>query len=116
MASVAATFKKQIRAAKKEYRIKRRELEKALAKLDREYGTLFSMDGGKAAPTARRSSGKKYGAVREAVLGAIKASKGIKPAQIAKKTGLGPAQVHNSLTGLKKTKEVKVKDGMYTTA
>ena len=115
MASLIDTFKKQMKAAKKEYRQKRRELEHALAKLDREYGALFGMSsdgGGKV--VARRKSGRKYGAVRATVLGAIKSSKGLKPAEIVRKTGLASAQVHNSLTGLKTAKEVRVKDGLYT--
>lgn len=116
MASLVETFKKQMKAAKKEYRLKRRELEKALTKLDREYGALFGMADGGGAPKVRRKAGRKYGAVRESVLSVIKASKGIKPKQIVEKTGLASQQVHNSLTGLKVAKLVKVKDGIYTAA
>jgi hypothetical protein len=117
MASLIDSFKKQMKAAKKEYRQKRHELERALAKLDREYGAIFGMPGdGAAKVTPRRRSGRKYGAVRATVLGAIKSAKGFKPTEIVKKTGLASAQVHNSLTGLKKSREVKVKDGLYTVA
>ena len=63
---------------------------------------------------AGRGSGKReYGGVRTSVLETIKAAKGIKPAQIVAHTGLSSPQVHNALTGLKKSKEVKVKDGLY---
>ena len=115
---VAATFKKQMRAARKEYRTKRRVLEKQLAALDREYGSLFDIGrvGNNNPKPGRATSGRKYGAVRESVLAAIKSAKGIKPAQITVKTGLASAQVHNSLTGLKKDKLVRVKDGLYTAA
>src|SRR5258708_4671551 len=108
-----------MKAARKEYRAKRAELESALARLDREYAFIIGNGGGSGVGNGRAKRGKtgrKYGAVRESVLGAIKAAKGIKPAQIVEKTGLVSAQVHNSLTGLKKDKLVRVKDGLYTAA
>jgi hypothetical protein len=117
MASIAETIKNQLRAARREYKAKRQELERALVKLDREYGFLLGESPATARGRAKRaSSGRKYGAVRAAVHDAIKASKGIKPAQIAEKTGLSSAQVHNSLTGLKKDKLVRAKNGLYTAA
>jgi len=121
MPSIADTLKKQLKAARKEYRTKRRELERAIAKLDRQYGALLGFAGGGSdvAPVslkARSMSGRKYGGVREAVLGAIRLGKGIKPKDIVAKTGLASAQVHNSLTALKKDKLVRVKGGLYTAA
>ena len=113
MASIADSIKKQLKAARKEYRAKRAELESALVRLDREYAFVI----GDAKPNGageRSRPGKVYGGVRSAVLGAIKAAKGIKPKQIAEKTGLASAQIHNSLTGLKKGKLVRVKDGLCT--
>jgi hypothetical protein len=108
----------QIRAltqdAKAEYRDKRKALLQQLADLDHEYAFLGVGNGatnGGRAPKA--SSGRKYGAVREAVLSAITA-KGVKPIGIINKTGLSSQQVHNSLTGLKKAKLVRVKGGIYT--
>ena len=121
MASIVDTFKKQLKAARKEYRAKRRELEKAIAKLDRQYGALLGFAGGGSdvgvvPMKAKARSGRKYGGVREAVLGAIRLGKGIKPKDIIAKTGLASAQVHNCLTGLKKDKLVRVKGGLYTAA
>lgn len=113
MASIAETLKKQLKAARAEYRAKRRELEKALADLDREYGFLLG-NVGRGPGRPRATSGRKYGEVRETVLATIKSGKGLKPAQIVAKTGLAGPQVHNSLTGLKKDKLVRVKDGLYT--
>ncbi len=112
MASLAETLKRQVQAARAEYKAKRRELEKALEQLDRDYA--FVLYNGVKIGTARVSSALAYGGVREAVLSAISASKGIKPKDIIAKTGLGSQQVHNSLTGLKKAKLVRVKDGLYT--
>jgi predicted Rossmann fold nucleotide-binding protein DprA/Smf involved in DNA uptake len=99
--------------AKTEYREKRKALVNALAALDREYAFL-GVSGGDGGGT-KSKTGRKYGAVRETVLDAIKASRnGIKPAEIAEKTGLASQQVHNSLTALKKDKLVKAKDGLYS--
>ena len=118
MPSIVETFKKQMKAARKEYRVKRRELEKALAALDREYSFLVAVTDARAGNgrVKRTASGRKYGAVRAAVYDAIKASRGIRPAQIVEETGLASPQVHNCLTGLKKAKQVKVKNGLYTAA
>jgi hypothetical protein len=115
--ALAETLKKQLKAAKKEYTAKRRELERALAQLDRDYGFLLAVSTARASGNGRRRrSTRAYGGVKTAVLDAIKSGKGLKPAQIVGKTGLASAQVHNSLTGLKKVKLVKVKDGLYTAA
>jgi hypothetical protein len=90
-------------------------LEKQLAAVDADEGLLDQISG--KSPRGRRgargSRKREYGGVRTSVLDAIKTSKGIKPAQIAHNTGLSSPQVHNALTGLKKSKEVKVKDGLY---
>ncbi len=117
MASLAESLKKQVKAAKKEYTAKRRELERALAQLDRDYAFLDGLVAAKAGGNGRRRlSSRAYGGVKAAVLDAVKSGKGLKPAQIVDKTGLESAQVHNSLTGLKKAKLVKVKNGLYTAA
>jgi hypothetical protein len=91
-------------------------LEKQLAAVDADAALLDQLSG--RAPRggrrgARGSRKLEYGGVRTSVLEAIKSSKGIKPAKIAENTGLSSPQVHNALTGLKKSKEVKVKDGLY---
>ena len=115
-ASIFDKIKDQLATAKSEYKARRKELERQLAELDREYGALFGeIDGGKK-PGRRARSKLEYGGVRNAVLDAVKSNRGIKPAQIVEKTGLSSPQVHNALTGLKKTKEVRVKDGLYTAA
>src|SRR5258708_38725393 len=124
MASILESIKSQVAKAKDEHRAKRKqietqiaELERALVRLDSDYAMLDNLSGRGRKP-GRKAGGSKieYGGVRNAVLDAIKSSKGIKPAQMIEKTGLSSAQVHNALTGLKKTKEVKVKDGLYTAA
>ncbi len=118
VASIVETFKKQMKAARKEYRAKRKELERALEQLDRDYGFLLALTTARVGNGGgrRASSGRKYGAVRAAVLDAIKSSRGLRPAQIVGKTGLASPQVHNCLTGLKKARQVKVKNGLYTAA
>lgn len=122
MASVLDGLKSQMSKAREEYKAKKagisdkiRELESQSAALDKEYSFLDTMFGGKGkGRKAGAKAGVEYGGVKQAVLEAIQGSKnGIKPAQIAEKTGLASPQVHNSLTGLKKSKEVKVKDGLY---
>lgn len=102
--------------AKSEYKSRRAELLKQLADLDREYAFLGVTPESKGAGGRKRAgSSVPYGGVRQSVLDAIKSAKGgMKPAQIVEKTGLSSPQVHNALTGLKKSKEVKVKDGLYT--
>ncbi len=118
--ALAETIKKQIAAARAEYRAKRADLERQLAQLERDYA--FILDGSSAGngrrgrPAGRSSSKLGYGQVRETVLAAIKAGKGMKPKQIVERTGLAGPQVHNSLTALKKDKAVRVKDGLYTAA
>ena len=118
MASAFDKLREQLSSAKAEYKARRRELERQIEELDREYGALFGTAtngaGAKRGPKPRGAGKTAYGGVREAVLGAIKSHKGIKPAGIVEATGLASAQVHNSLTGLKKDKLVKVKDGLYT--
>lgn len=118
MASLAEALRKQVAAAKVEYRAKRADLERQLAQLDRDYAVILGgieVGNGRRRGGGRRSAGGLgYGKVREAVLAAIKAGKGMKPAQIAEQTGLASAQVHNSLTALKKGKSVRVKDGLYS--
>jgi hypothetical protein len=117
-ASIFDKLKDQLAAAKAEYKDKRADLERQIVALDKEYGAVFGMLDGKGAkrgPKAGKTNGsREYGGVKEAVLAAITSAKnGIKPAQIAAKTGLASPQVHNSLTGLKKSKDVRVKDGLY---
>jgi hypothetical protein len=115
-ASIFDKLKDQLAAAKAEYKAKRSDLEKQIVALDREYGEIFDTVGkaAKRGPKAGKTNGsREYGGVREAVLKAIQSGKGMKPAQIVEKTGLSSPQVHNSLTGLKKSKDVKVKDGLY---
>jgi hypothetical protein len=130
MASILDSLKAQMQRARGEYKEKRKSIEQQIAqlerdldKLDAEYAMLDSLNGKRrGGPPAgakrggRGKSGLGYGGVRSAVLDTIKATKGIKPAQIVDKTGLASAQVHNALTGLKKSKEVRVKDGLYTAA
>jgi hypothetical protein len=117
MASVLEKLREQISSAKAEYKSRRRDLERQIETLDREYGALFGeVAGMKPNGRARRTPSRAYGGVKTAVLDAIRSAKGIKPAQIVEKTGLSSPQVHNSLTGLKKDKLVKVKGRLYTTA
>ncbi len=105
----------EINARRKDIEHKIAALEKDLAKVDADAALLDRLSG--RAPRGGRGvrGGRKlgYGGVRTSVLDAIKAAKGIKPAQIVHSTGLSSPQVHNALTGLKKTKEVRVKDGLY---
>jgi hypothetical protein len=126
MANVLDSLKSQIAKAKQEYRDRKKAiehqiagLERELAQLEAEYSAIGAIDGrsrrGRGRPGRGRVASKLgYGGVRAAVLGAIKGSKGIKPKDIIAKTGLSGAQVHNSLSGLKKTKEVRLRDGLYT--
>ena len=120
-ASVLDQIKNNLTKARSEITARRKDiehrmaaLEKELAKVDADAALLDRLSG--RAPRGRGArSGRKlgYGGVRTSVLDAIKAAKGIKPAQIVQSTGLSSPQVHNALTGLKKTKEVRVKDGLY---
>ena len=117
MANVIEKLREQIPSAKAEYKSRRRDLERQIEILDREYGALFGeVAGKKPNGRARSASSRAYGGVKTAVLDAIRSAKGIKPAQIAEKTGLSSPQVHNSLTGLKKDKLVKVKNRLYMVA
>lgn len=121
-ASVLDQIKNNLTKARAELNARRKDieqqiaaLEKQLAALDNDFALLDRLSG--KTPRAGRGGrgGRKmgYGGVRTSVLDAIKSGKGIKPAQIASATGLSSPQVHNALTGLKKSKEVKVKDGLY---
>ena len=123
-ASVLDQIKNNLTKARAELNARRKDieqqiaaLEKQLAAVDNDFALLDRLSG--KAPRGRgrpgRGGGRKlgYGGVRTSVLDAIKGAKGVKPAQIAATTGLSSPQVHNALTGLKKSKEVKVKDGLY---
>jgi hypothetical protein len=121
-ASVLDSIKSNLTKARAEINARRKDIEHQIAALEKQLGAvdadaaLLDQISGKS-PRGRRgargSSKREYGGVRSSVLGAIKGAKGIKPAQIAHSTGLSSPQVHNALTGLKKSKEVKVKDGLY---
>jgi hypothetical protein len=114
--TIFGKLKDQLAAAKAEYRARRKELERQITELDREYGALFGGGGGempRGRGRGKGSSGREYGGVKAAVLDCIKAGKGVKPAAIIEKTGLVSSQVHNALTNLKKSKLVKVRDGLY---
>jgi hypothetical protein len=127
-ASVLDQIKSNLTKARAELNARRKDieqqmaaLEKQLAAVDDDFAMLDRMSGKASRGGARGRGGRGarklgYGGVRTSVLDAIKSSKGIKPAQIAAATGLSSPQVHNALTGLKKTKEVKVKDGLYHAA
>ncbi|MBI3514348.1 MAG: hypothetical protein HY060_09840 [Proteobacteria bacterium] len=121
-ASVLDQIKSNITKARSELNARRKDLEhqiaalqKQLDALDADFAMLDRLSGraprGRGGPRGPRKL--QYGGVRTSVLDAIKGAKGIKPAQIVKHTGLNSPQVHNALTGLKKSKEVKVKDGLY---
>jgi hypothetical protein len=121
-ASVLDSIKSNITKARSELNARRKDiehqiaaLEKQLAAVDSDEAMLDHLSG--RSPRGRRGARgarkREYGGVRTSVLDAIKGAKGIKPAQIAHNTGLSSPQVHNALTGLKKTKDVKVKDGLY---
>ena len=122
-ASVLDQIKSNLTKARAELNARRKDLEhqvaalqKQLAALDDDFAMLDRLSGrsprgrGKGARGSRKLA---YGGVRTSVLDAIKGAKGIKPAQIVHHTGLSSPQVHNALTGLKKSKEVRVKDGLY---
>jgi hypothetical protein len=118
--AIIDSIRSQIQKLKSEYKQRRNEilsqiqvLEKSLARLDAEYGAVLGTISGKRGAGARRPSTLTFGGVRSAVLDAIKSGRGLKPKQIVEKTGLAGPQVHNSLTGLRKSKEVKVKGGLY---
>lgn len=127
-ASVLDTIKSNLTKARSELNARRKDLEhqiaaleKQLAAVDTDAALLDQISGrGPRGPRGRRGARgprkREYGGVRTSVLDAIKGSKGIKPAQIAQHTGLSSPQVHNALTGLKKSKDVKVKDGLYHSA
>jgi hypothetical protein len=121
-ASVFDSIKSNLVKARAEINARRKDiehqiagLEKQLAAVDADAALLDQLSG--KSPRGRRgvrgSSKREYGGVRTSVLDAIKSAKGIKPAQIAHSTGLSSPQVHNALTGLKKSKDVKVKEGLY---
>src|SRR3954447_10236342 len=123
-ASVLDQIKSNLTKARAELNGRRKDieqqiaaLEKQLAALDGDFALLDRLSGkaprGGGRGRGRGSRKMGYGGVRPSVIDAIKASKGIKPAQIAAKAGLSSPQVHNALTGLKKSKDVKVKDGLY---
>ena len=123
--SVLDSIKQNLSKARAELNQKRKDiqrqiaaLERQLAALDRDYAMLdgFGSRRGQPQKGHRPSSRLGYGGVRSAVLEAIKSAKGVKPAQIIGKTGLSSQQVHNALTGLKKSKDVKPKDGLYFVA
>ena len=124
-ASVLDQIKNNLTKARAELNAKRKDIEqqinalqKQLDALDNDFVLLDRLSG-KAPRGGGRGRGGRgsrklgYGGVRTSVLDAIKSAKGIKPTQIAATTGLSSPQVHTALTGLKKSKEVKVKDGMY---
>jgi hypothetical protein len=122
-ASVLDQIKNNLTKARSELNARRKDLEhqiaaleKQLAAVDADAALLDQISG--RGPRGRRKGARGarklgYGGVRTSVLEAIKAAKGIKPAQIVEHTGLSSPQVHNALTGLKKSKDVKVKDGLY---
>jgi hypothetical protein len=122
-ASVLDKIKSDLTKARSELNAKRKDiehqiaaLEKQLAAVDNDAALLDQISGRSPRGGRRGARGprkREYGGVRTSVLDAIKGSKGIKPAQIAHSTGLSSPQVHNALTGLKKSKDVKVKDGLY---
>jgi hypothetical protein len=122
-ASALDSIKNNLTKARSELNGKRKDLERQIAALEKQLAALDDdsalLDrlsgkaprGGRKGARGARKIG--YGGVRTSVLDAIKGAKGIKPAQIVANTGLNSPQVHNALTGLKKSKEVKVKDGLY---
>lgn len=91
-------------------------LTKQRAAIDLQLAQFTGKPNGHNGRTTGSRNTRPYGDVRGSVLEAIKASKGIKPAQIVEKTGLASPQVHNALTGLKQSKLVKTKDGLYVAA
>jgi hypothetical protein len=117
--SVFDSIKSNLTKARAEINARRKDIEHQIAALEKQLATvdadaaLLDQISGKS-PRGRRGARKReYGGVRTSVLDAIKGAKGIKPAQIAHSTGLSSPQVHNALTGLKKSKDVKVKEGLY---
>jgi hypothetical protein len=122
-ASVLDSIKSNITKARSELNSRRKDIEHQIAALEKQLAAVDADEAmldhlsGRSPRGGRRGvrGGRKreYGGVRTSVLDAIKGAKGIKPAQIAHSTGLSSPQVHNALTGLKKTKDVKVKDGLY---
>lgn len=120
-ASVFDQIKNNLAKARSELNARRKELErqiaalqKQLTKVDTDEALLDSISGRRGRPRGARGGRKvAYGGVRTSVMDAIKAAKGVKPAKIVQSTGLSSPQVHNALTGLKKSKLVKVRDGLY---
>jgi hypothetical protein len=123
-ASVFDQIKNNLSKARSELNARRKDLEhqitvlqKQLGKVDADEALLDQISGRRGRPRATRGARKvEYGGVRTGVLDAIKSAKGIKPAKIVENTGLSSPQVHNALTGLKKSKLVKVRDGLYHAA
>jgi hypothetical protein len=121
-ASVFDSIKSNLTKARAEINSRRKDIEHQIAALEKQLtavdadAALLDQLSGKS-PRGRRGvrgpRKREYGGVRTSVLDAIKSAKGIKPAQIAQSTGLSSPQVHNALTGLKKSKDVKVKEGLY---
>jgi hypothetical protein len=122
-ASVLDQIKNNLTKARSELNARRRDLEhqiaalqKQLTAIDADAALLDQISGRRPAGRPKGARGGRklgYGGVRTSVFEAIRASKGIKPAQIVEDTGLSSPQVHNALTGLKKSKHVKVRDGLY---
>ena len=122
-ASVLDQIKSNLTKARSELNARRKDIEhqivalqKQLAAVENDAAMLDRLSGRAPRGRGRGARGPRklqYGGVRTSVLDAIKSAKGIKPAQIVQSTGLNSPQVHNALTGLKKSKEVKVKDGLY---
>ena len=122
-ASVLDQIKSNLTKARSELNARRKDIEhqivalqKQLAAVENDAAMLDRLSGRAPRGRGRGARGPRklqYGGVRTSVLDTIKAAKGIKPAQIVASTGLSSPQVHNALTGLKKSKEVKVKDGLY---
>ena len=122
MPTVLDRLKKQLTAAKKEFASRRKILDKqywaAIDALKREYRIALSGVGGstltkKPQRKGRKRSGRKYGAIRPAVLKALAGGVSLRTAEIAKKAKLGISQARAALFALKKNKQVKSKAGTY---
>ncbi len=118
--SVLDQIKNNLTKARAELNAKRKDLDQQIARLqkqrdalDADESLLDQLSGRRGRKPGRGGRKIGYGGVRTGVFDAIKSAKGIKPAQIVANTGLSSPQVHNALTGLKKSKLVKVRDGLY---